>query len=52
MRTLICLPFGQQENGSMTSQYGVGDHKVAKEENCKECNTKQTGSKDSLRRFY
>ena len=36
----------------MASQYSVGDHKVATEENCKEVNTKQTGSKDSLERFY
>ena len=26
------MPFGQQENESMTSQYGVGGHKVVTEE--------------------
>ena len=28
----VLMPFGQQENGSMTSQYGVRDHKIVTEE--------------------
>lgn len=28
----VLMPFGQQENESMTSQYGVGGHKVVTEE--------------------
>ena len=28
----VLMPFGQQENGSMTSQYGVRGHKVVTEE--------------------
>ena len=28
----VLMPFGQQGNGSMTSQYGAGGHKVVTEE--------------------
>ena len=31
----VLMPFGQQENGSMTSQYAVGSDEVATEENCR-----------------
>ena len=39
------IPFGEQENGSMKSQYSVDDCEVIRslgKKNCKEFNAKQT----------